>query len=481
MHIPAMAKSSRGVQLRGSLSTHPVAWIVGVGLVARLALGAAVPLTVDEAYYAHWASNLQPGYLDHPPLVAWLMAGALRLLGHAAFAARVPAALLQAGATLLAASLARARGGDRAALVAAVLLQAAPVFSLGAVLMTPDAPLAFAWAGALWALERAFRLGPRWLLAAGAFLGVAALSKLTAGLLGVAVLGALLTTGAGRRALATPWPWAGAAIALAIASPMLAWNAAHGWPSFTFQAQHGLSGHSFSLARLAGSLGAQAAYVSPVLLLAAVPPAWRALRDESPAWRAVAWSALPIAIFFTAAAAVSPGALPHWPAPGWLSASILLAVAAAGSRARFLRPAVATGLALQAVLLAALAIAPALPLPKDPLDELRGWRSGAEAARAAAAGRTIATTHWIVLGQLSWALGAPAAYVGDRPCGATYYQADPRRRPLLVVTVDHLGEQAPAVERDLGPLAPAGSFTATHRGHAVRTYRFWRWDPPAPR
>ncbi len=460
--------------LAASLAAHPVAWIVGAGLAVRLALGAAVPLTVDEAYYAHWAANLQPGYLDHPPLVAWLMAAGLRAFGWSAFGARVPAALLQAGATLLAASLVRSRGGDRAAVVAAVLLQAAPVFSLGAILMTPDAPLAFAWVGTLWALERAFRAGPRWFVAAGAFLGVAALSKLSAGLLGLAVLAALLTTPAGRRALATPWPWAGAALALALASPMLAWNAARGWPSLAFQAQHGLSGRSFSLARLAGSIGAQAAYVSPVLLAVAVPPAWRALRDRDPAWRAVAWSGLPVAVFFTAAAALTPGALPHWPAPGWLSASILLAVAGA----RFLRAAVATGVGLQAVLLAALAIAPALPLPKDPLDELRGWREGAEAARAAAGGRTIATAHWIALGQLSWGLGAPAAYVGSRPCGATYYQPDPRRVPLLVVTVDGLGPQAPDVARDLGRLEPAGAFTATHRGRPVRTYRFFEWDPP---
>ena len=133
--------------------------IVGVGLAIRAALAALVPLATDEAYYVDWARHLAPGYLDHPPLVAWLIAGPLRLFGHHPLAVRLPAVLLQAGTTLLAASLARALAGGAAALAAAVMLQAAPVFSLGALLMTPDAPLAFAWAGALWALERGFRDG----------------------------------------------------------------------------------------------------------------------------------------------------------------------------------------------------------------------------------------------------------------------------------------------------------------------------------
>ncbi|HEX8910251.1 MAG TPA: glycosyltransferase family 39 protein, partial [Anaeromyxobacteraceae bacterium] len=250
---------------------------MGLGLAARVVLAALAPITTDEAYYVDWARHLAPGYLDHPPLVAWLIAGPLRLFGRHALAVRLPALLLQAGTTLLAASLVRRWGGARAALLAAALLQAAPVFSVGAVLATPDAPLAFAWVGALWAVDRALRRDPRLFLLAGALLGMAALSKLTAGLLALGLLVALLATREGRRALATPWPWLGLALALLLASPMLLWNAARGWPSFAFQLQHGLSGHRFSWARLGQSLGAQAAYVSPVLLAAAAVAAGRAL------------------------------------------------------------------------------------------------------------------------------------------------------------------------------------------------------------
>ncbi|GEJ55285.1 hypothetical protein AMYX_00260 [Anaeromyxobacter diazotrophicus] len=452
--------------------------ITGLGLAGRAALAALAPITTDEAYYVDWARHLAPGYLDHPPLVAWLIAGPLRLFGRCALAVRLPSLLLQAGTTLFAASLARAWAGPRAAVLAAALLQAAPVFSVGAVLATPDAPLAFAWAGALWAVDRALRADRRLFLLAGALLGMAALSKLTAGLLAAGVLGALLATGEGRRALATPWPWLGAGLALLLAAPMLRWNAAHGWPSFAFQLQHGLSGRSFSWARLAQSAGAQAAYVSPVLLALAAAAAWRALRAgaaQPPARLAAALTALPVAAFFTLAAARTPGALPHWPAPAWLSALLLLAAAGA----RWARAALWTGGALVAALLLALA----LPLPwASPLDELRGWEEPLAVARRLAPGARLATTHWMAVGQLGWRSAEPLAYVSDRPAGPSYYPpAPPDPRPLLVVAPERLGPSRAKLEELLGPLEERGELAATWRGRVVRRYRFYApRPPPAP-
>jgi len=452
---------------------------VTAGTAARLVLAALVPITVDEAYYAQWAGNLQPGYLDHPPLVAWLMRAGLAL-GPGTLAARLPAIVLIAGTTLLAASLVRARAGDRAAVVAAVLLQAAPVFSLGGALMTPDAPLAFAWVGALWSLDRAVRRDPRWLVATGLFLGIGALSKLTAGLLGLAMAAALLSTARGRALLATRWALAGVLVAVAVAAPVVAWNVARGFPSLAFQAEHGMRGRSFSAARLAASLGAQAAYVSPVLLAAAGVAAFRPLRSPDPLLRATAWSALPIVVFFTAAASLTPGALPHWPAPGWLSATLLLALAGGP----WLRPAAATGLAITAAGVIAISAAGLLGAPPrlDPLGEMRGWREGARAAVDASGGARLAVAHWIALGQIGWYAGAPVAYVGARPCAASFYSPDPRAQgePLLVVVREGLGPSRTELEARLGPLAPAGGVDVPIEGGAVRRFSFLRWTPPVP-
>lgn len=474
----------------------PVGWAILIGTALRLVLIAVVPLTNDEAYYVDWARHLQPGYLDHPPAVAWLMALPLRALGATPLAVRLPALVLQALTLALASSLVRARAGDRAALAAAVGLQAAPLFSAGAALIAPDAPLAFAWVGTLWALQRALDRGPRWALVAGGFLGLAALSKLTAGLLGVAVLAALLTTRDGRKLLATPWPWLGACLAAALASPMLFWNATHGWPSFAFQANHGLAGRSFSIVRLLASAGGQLGYVSPVLLALAAAAAWRGLLERRDALRAaLAFSALPVAAFFTLSAALTPGALPHWPAPGWLSAMVLLCLSTAvgGSWWRW---ALRIGFGEIAVGLVGLAILLAVPIPssvpvlgravpveRGPVDDFLGWREGAAAARAVAGPVRLAAAHWITLGQIGWYDQSSPTYVGERVTGPSFYDPDPLaiREPLLIVTVDHLGPQRKALERRLGPLEPAGSFEARQGERVVRTYRFWWWGRRARR
>lgn len=471
---------------------HAVAWAIAIGVAVRLALIALVPLGNDEAYHVDWARHLQPGYLDHPPAVAWLMALPVRYLAATPFSVRLPALALQTLALAMAVSLVRARGGDRAALATAVGLQAVPLFSAGAALIVPDTPLAFAWVGTLWALQRALDRGPRWALLAGAFLGLGALSKLTAGLLGLAVFASLLTTRDGRRLLATPWPWLGACLAAAMASPMLLWNAGHGWPSFTFQARHGLSGGGFSVARLLASVGGQLGYASPVLLVLAAAAAWRALVARRDALQAaLAFSALPVAAFFTLSAAFTPGALPHWPAPGWLSAMLLLCLSTAvGTRGW--RWGLRIGFGELAVGLVGLAILSAVPTPPSirllgrtipvehgPLDDLLGWREGAAAARAAAGDARLAVSHWIALGQLGWYDRRSPAYVGERVTGPSFYDPDPLAagKPLLVVTVDGLGPQREALERRLGPLEPAGEFQARQGERVVRRYRFWWWRP----
>ena len=79
--------------------TRPMPWLLALAALTglRLLAAAALPLSGDEAYYWTWSHALQPGYLDHPPMVAlWMRAGAwlagdgalgLRLLGPLAAAA----------------------------------------------------------------------------------------------------------------------------------------------------------------------------------------------------------------------------------------------------------------------------------------------------------------------------------------------------------------------------------------------------------
>jgi hypothetical protein len=250
---------------------------------------------------------------------------------------------------------------------------------------------------------------------------------------------------------------------------MILWNAARGWPSLAFQLHHGLSGRRFGWSRLAQSLGAQAAYVSPVLLALAAAAAARALGTraaQAPSRLAAALTALPLAVFFTLSAAFTPSALPHWPAPAWLSALLLLA--AAGSR--WVKLAAWTGGALIAALLAAVVS----PLPfASPLDELHGWREPVEAARRLDPAARLATTHWMAVGHLGWWSDEPLAYVSDRVAGPSYYDAPRDGRRLLLVAPEGLGPGRGALERLVGPLEDRGEVAGTWHGRVVRRYRLY--------
>ena len=62
----------------------PRQWFWGA-LAATLAfrfwLGAALPITGDEAYFAIWGQRPDLGYYDHPPMVGWMLAPLVALSG----------------------------------------------------------------------------------------------------------------------------------------------------------------------------------------------------------------------------------------------------------------------------------------------------------------------------------------------------------------------------------------------------------------
>ncbi|MFN5154505.1 MAG: glycosyl transferase, partial [Gemmatimonadota bacterium] len=59
-----------------SSESPPRIWgaLLGI-LLLRLIFAATVPLVPDEAYYWTWSRHLAGGYFDHPPMIAWLIAG----------------------------------------------------------------------------------------------------------------------------------------------------------------------------------------------------------------------------------------------------------------------------------------------------------------------------------------------------------------------------------------------------------------------
>ncbi len=346
-----------------------------LGLTAwRLALAATLPLSPDEAYYFLWSRGLQAGYFDHPPMVAlWIRLGTA-LAGDGPLGIRLLGPL-----SALAGSLCLWRAAEdffprrRAGIAAAALFNATLMMNVGAVIMTPDTPLVFFWTVTLAALARLLATGRQaWWLAIGAAAGAALLAKYT-GLLLIGGIGLWLLTSA-RQQLRSPWPWAGLALAVLVFAPDLYWNATHGWVSFLKQ---GSRVASFDPARaaqfFAELLFGQLGLITPVIAVLAAAGVWH-LRWREPRGALLLWlTLLPLAVFVQHT--ISSRVQANWPAVLLPAAFIAAGALPAPVLARWLKPALATGLALSlAVQVQAAAALFPLPPRLDPTAlQLQGW------------------------------------------------------------------------------------------------------------
>lgn len=233
----------------GALGLIWCAWLL------RLIYCSQIDLLPTESYYWNYSRHLDFGYLDHPPMVAWLIRAGTAAFGNTEFGVRIGAL----GASLVAAfftyRLTRNLFAEPGGWPAVLLLQTLPFFFLSGMVMTPDAPLTAAWAGSLYFLERALIGGQRrswW--GAGICLGLGLLSKYTIGLLLVSTCLFMMADSRARIWWRRVEPYGAALLALAIFAPVIHWNAQHEWASFAFQSSRRLAEpQHFALHRFIGS------------------------------------------------------------------------------------------------------------------------------------------------------------------------------------------------------------------------------------
>jgi 4-amino-4-deoxy-L-arabinose transferase-like glycosyltransferase len=351
--------------------------LVAASTLLHLWYAGLLELSPQEAYYWLWGQRLDLSYYDHPPLAAWTIRALGELLGTSERAIRAAAAFHSCLFCLFFFLAARRLLGARGALASVLVALLAPLFALGQVVITPDGPLLAMWAAAMYFTVRALdeERAP-WLLATGLATGLAALGKYTGWLLAPQILLALLLDRRGRRMLASPWPYAGLLLAVAAFSPVLLWNARHGWASFGFQlGDRATSAAAPSIVRVLRFAGLQLLVPSPILAVALCAAAVGALRRlAEPTFRIAALFSVPPLLLF---AAVSPftWVKGNWPAVAWPAA--IVAGVAFWQEGRAPRWLVGSGLGLAAfstVYLHLAAVVPALPFPARD-DTTRGWRA----------------------------------------------------------------------------------------------------------
>lgn len=242
---------------------YPVTALLIYTILLRLVYSGLPELIHEEAYYWNYSRHLALGYLDHPPMVAWIIRGFTAVLGHTELGVRAGAFFSWSLGCWFVFMLTRRIFDDAAAVCAALLFAVLPAYFTFGFFMTPEAPLFACWAGALYFFYRALidENANAW-LGAGLFLGAGMLSKYTMVLLGCSVFVFMLLDPGSRRWFRRASPYWAAAIALLVFSPVIIWNLQNDWISFAFQGPQRVAGKfEFNLPAL---LGYAAALLTPV-------------------------------------------------------------------------------------------------------------------------------------------------------------------------------------------------------------------------
>ena len=477
--------------MSSAASWLPAPWLLCAIVVMALLRGvvaATVDLSDDEAYYRLWALAPALSYLDHPPMVAWLIAAGRYLVGDTPLGIRLAAVLTSLLGPLLLWRTVGLLFGTDVARRAVLFALAMPLLTVGGIIMTPDMPSVLCWGLAGWALAELYASrNANWWLAVGLFAGLGLLSKYTNLFVGAGILIWLVGWRENWRWFSCWQLWAGGAISALLTLPIVLWNREHDWASFDKQFGRVVRDQVLAptyLLEMAGSFLALASPLIAVLALvglASVVSAAVKRRDGASALLAA--SLLPL-LFYFLVHALHARVQPNWPAPLYPSLAATAAIAAArpwpragaDRMPRLVVAALALGVLLSG-LVCAHAVRPLLTSAKDPTGQMRGWGPFAQAierARLAHGACSVATSHYTITAQLAYHLPAsvpvvplndplryahlPPTTAVDLRCPALYVELV--RRPL------------PAeVALRFSSLVPLGTLARHDRGHTIADYK----------
>jgi undecaprenyl-diphosphatase len=335
-------------------------WIGTVALIAGVFIARMVyliwlspyELVGDEAYYWEWSRHLDLCYDEKGPALGWFIAGCTKLFGDHEWTVRLPVALSAAVAAWILARVAVSiSGGDeRAGFWAVVCLCVLPAFHANAQLCTQDGPVIAIWI-ALTAvglrIVRHWREGGTrmsdWALFA-ALLGLGFLFKQSILLVGASLgLFAIVARRelVWRRGLFVQWIVAAAVFAIFV-SPMVIWNARHGWPTLAHTAGHLFGGGDqaetvkprWTPAWMLTFVGAQIGMLGPGFVLVAALACVAVMRlcksgDERAIERLwIVFAAGPSVVFFFLLSFIKP-VIASWPVPSFIPLLALVGAMAA--------------------------------------------------------------------------------------------------------------------------------------------------------
>lgn len=315
------------------INLKPAPWWA-LFIIVLVAIGNIVSLFAtnihpDEAYYWAWSVYPDFSYVDHPPMVAWMIWLVDKLVGINDVTLRLPAFFAWLVATILVYKISTKHYGDKIyGWLAAAIFSILPVSQAASQIVTPDSPLLlFVVLTYYFLFDAVTENSSRSWLITGAMTGMGLLSKYNAVLLPLIIFLGLVVTPDGRARLRRLSPWLAGIIAGILFLPVVYWNYANHWISFSLQLGHGV-GSEFKieniLTYIGGQLGAALLWMMLLMVVASIKRT-NVASGYSKIFQyiLIAGFWVPL-VFFGWASGTKVGQV-NWPAMAYLPGTILLA------------------------------------------------------------------------------------------------------------------------------------------------------------
>lgn len=479
-----------------------VATVVALTIM-RCIFSTTVELRVDEAYYWTWSKENVISYLDHPPMIAWLIRLTTSAVGDTNFGVRLPGLFAMLLMQLLLGAIVWRVLRDLRYVVAVVLMTEASLsYGFGMTKIAPDIALIPCELAMLWSLVCLAQSNDhRWWLVAGFFGGLAMLAKYTAVLLVPAIIAFVLVPSWRKQQISSAYLWLGLGVAVLVFSPVLWWNAVHDWASFRFQldrpAQMAGGTARFLVDFVGQQLGRIGLLLLPIVLVGTAMLAVRGYRERAPIPILLTTAVVfPLGFWLWHGLTTRVGdswALFIWPIAFACAAINLRDVQERSPKSRSARIgpllmviSIASGIALVATAHFYYIFGTANYLKaNDPIGVEIGFArvvAAADASRKAVGAKWFATTDYRIYSYLRWHMrdtAVPTVQVNQRRRYIGF--AEPELDGSIGLHVASRGDPNVAIlARTSALVQDVGEIDLTWRGFVYDTYRFQRltnWKP----
>ena len=219
--------------------------ISGALIALRIFFISNTLLIDDEAYYAMYARHLSWGYIDHGPVIAYLIR-LFTIFGENSFTVRLGALTLLIILTVFLYRFGKTYFNEATGIIMSLGISANMLFHTNAVVITPDVPLAFFTIMAIIYYYKAYFIDAKYLYAAGILLGLAVLSKVSALFPAVGIILFPFVIQGKRHFLSDIRFYGSLVAALLVFIPFIIWNLQNDLAFVRYQGSHVTSSGSWS-------------------------------------------------------------------------------------------------------------------------------------------------------------------------------------------------------------------------------------------